>query len=333
MPKMLKKALFICDAFERIYSPETVSEFEEIVDIHAPPQGSDILASDPGLLGDTEIIMSGWGAPVMDREFLDAAPRLEAVFYGAGSIRKMTSEEFWRRGITVSSAWGINAIPVAQFALAQILLSLKLAFHSSVQMRRIRKSPDLKKEIHGIHGGTVGIISLGQIGRRVAELLEPFGVVILAYDPFVTEEEGDRLGVQMVSLEEIFTRSEVISLHTPWLKETENMITGRHFASMKRNATFINTARGAVVCQDEMLKVLGERPDIFALLDVVYPARPAGDSLLWSLPNVMQTPHIAGSQGRECFRMGETMLRELRRYLSGEPLEWEISEERASVMA
>ena len=125
---------------------------------------------------------------------------------------------------------------------------------------------------------------------------------------------------KLVSLEEIFARSEVVSLHTPLLEETRGMITGDHFRLMRENASFINTARGALVRENEMIQVLRERPDIFAVLDVTSPEPPEDDSPLWTLSNVFMTPHVSGSRGREGLRLGHFVVEELRRYLNGEPL-------------
>jgi phosphoglycerate dehydrogenase-like enzyme len=111
------------------------------------------------------------------------------------------------------------------------------------------------------------------------------------------------------------------------------MITGRHFEMMKPGATFINTARGAVVREAEMAEVLRQRPDITAVLDVTDPEPPTPDSPLLKLPNVVLTPHIAGSMGTECQRLGQDMLEEFQRYLAGEPLKWRITEEAAARMA
>jgi phosphoglycerate dehydrogenase-like enzyme len=111
------------------------------------------------------------------------------------------------------------------------------------------------------------------------------------------------------------------------------MILGSHLASMKRNATLINTSRGAVVREAEMVEVLGERPDLWAVLDVTPPEPPEPDSRLFDLPNVVLTPHIAGSLGNECRRMGRLVVDELRRYVAGEPLKHEITRERAALMA
>ena len=111
------------------------------------------------------------------------------------------------------------------------------------------------------------------------------------------------------------------------------MLRGSHLASMKRNATLINTSRGAVVREAEMVEVLGERPDLWAVLDVTHPEPPEPGSSLFELPNVVLTPHIAGSLGSECRRMGRLVVDELRRYVAGEPQEHEITRERAALLA
>ena len=135
------------------------------------------------------------------------------------------------------------------------------------------------------------------------------------------------MNVELVSLEELFRRADVVSVHTPWLPETEGLIRGAHIASMKQGATFINTARGAVVRERELLEVLAARPDLQAVLDVAIEEPPAADSQMYTLPNVLLTPHIAGSTGAECRRMGRYMAEELVRYAAGEPLRWPVRPE------
>ena len=167
----------------------------------------------------------------------------------------------------------------------------------------------------------------------MAELLKILDVRVIAYDPFASVGDAAALGVELVALDEVFRRSDAVSLHTPWLPETVGMITGLHFASMKENATFINTSRGAIVREQEMITVLQERPDLWAILDVTYPEPPLPDSPLYTLPNVVLTPHIAGALDEECQRMGQTMVDELRRFLAGEVMEYEITKERAKFLA
>lgn len=329
-----KKALFVLDDFDTIYSEETVNLIKEVVDVYAGPLSCADIEKNPDILNECEIIFSGWGAPKMDETFLNHAPKLEYVFYGAGTIRYMVSDEFWKRGIRVSSAWAINAIPVSEYTLSQILFSLKSGYQFARAYKKA-KGRALCSEVKfaGGYKSTVGLVSLGMIARIVTERLKSFDVNVIAYDPFVTEEEASKLGVTLCSLEDVFKNADVVSLHTPWLKETENMITGEMFASMKEGATFINSARGAVVREREMIDVLLERTDLQAVLDVTYPEPPKEDSPLWTMENVMLTPHIAGSMGSECYRHAQAMYEECVRYLENEPLKYEISEAKSKIMA
>ena len=328
------KALYLLDggAFEKIYGDEERTAVAELADVYAPPQTAESVAMNPGVLAEVEVILSGWGAPAMDAAFLEAAPDLRVVLYGAGSIRRVATSALWDRGIRITSAYAANAVPVSEYVLAAILFSLKRGWHFAFSARHEKILPG-QNQIPGAYGSTVGLVSLGMVGRLVRERLRPFDLRVVAYDPYVTPEEAHDLGVDLMSLEDLFESSEVVSLHSPWLPETEDMILGSHLASMKRNATLINTSRGAVVREAEMIEVLEERPDLWAVLDVTHPEPPEPGSRLYDLPNVVLTPHIAGSLGSECRRMGRLVVDELRRYVAGEPLEYEICRERAAMMA
>jgi phosphoglycerate dehydrogenase-like enzyme len=328
------KALYLLDsgAFAKIYGEEERAAVAGLADVYAPLQTGDSVAKNPGVLAEAEVILSGWGAPAMDGGFLAAAPNLRVVFYGAGSIRRVATPAFWERGLRITSAYAANAVPVSEYALAAILFSLKRGWHFAFSARREKALPR-QGQVPGAYGSAVGLVSLGMVGRLVRERLRPFDLRVVAYDPFVTPEEAHVLGVDLMSLEDLFASSDVVSLHVPLLPETEGMILGSHLASMKRNATLINTSRGAVVREGEMVEVLGERPDLWAVLDVTYPEPPEPDSRLYDLPNVVLTPHIAGSLGSECRRMGRLVVEELRRYVAGESLEHEITRERAALMA
>jgi phosphoglycerate dehydrogenase-like enzyme len=283
-------------------------------------------------LRETEIILSTWGMPVLDPEFLSVAPLLKAVFYAAGSVKGFMTDAAWERGLVVSSAWTANSVPVAEFTLGTILLSLKRFWHFSRAMRQ-GEGDSGPLQIPGAYRSKVGLVSLGAVGRATARLLQPFEFSVLAYDPFLPPEQAAELNVRLVSLEEIFRTCDVISLHSPWIPETERMIAGRHIALMKNGATLINTSRGAVVAEDELIAILRDRPDISAILDVTHPEPPAADSPLRSLPNVILTPHIAGSVQGECARMGRWMAEELQRYVTGEPLRFGVTREMLARMA
>jgi phosphoglycerate dehydrogenase-like enzyme len=324
------RGLYILDreAFDLVYGPDEQRDIASLVDIIAPLQTRQAVQADRSILADVEVIFSGWGAPVMDEAFLSATPKLRAVFYGAGSVRSFVTEAFWKREILLTTAATANAVPVSEYTLAAILFSLKHGWKYARQVREKKTFP-ARDRVPGCYDSTVGLISLGLIGRLVVERLRPFDLRVLAYDPYVDIEYARQQEVELVLLGELFRRSDVVSLHAPHLKETEGLITGAHLASMKPGATFINTARGAIVCEPEMIEVLRQRPDLQAILDVTDPEPPAPDSPLYTLPNVVLTPHIAGSMDDECRRMGRYMVEELRRYLAGKPLRWQVTPEAA----
>lgn len=330
----LLKGLYVLgeDAFERIYSLREREEIGRLVDIYAPLQTADMVAKNPAVLHEADVIFSGWGCPTFYAPLLSAASRLQIVFYGAGSIRPVVTEQFWDRGLRITSAYAANAIPVTEYTLSQILFSLKLGWHYALAIKRDGKFPE-KYIVPGAYGSTVGIISLGMIGRRVCELLRDFDVNVIAFDPYAEKDVEEKLNVRLCSLEDVFRNSDVVSLHAPRLPQTKGMIKGIHFEMMKPNASFINTARGAIVREGEMIDVLQKRSDLFAVLDVTDPEPPSPESPLYTLPNVILTPHMAGSMDSECNRMGKYMADELFRLINGEKLLWEIDREKAAILA
>ena len=315
-----------------IYPPTLVREIETVAGaaaIWATP--------DPGpvrLPPETEIVFSTWGMPTMDAGFLDALPALRALFYAAGSVRGFVTPAVYERGIVVCAAAAANAVPVAEFTVAATILSLKQTWQTMRQVYARKVTRPLTGPLAGGLGSRVGLVSLGVIGKRVAAMLKAgYNLEVVAYDPYASPEEMLELGIKLVSLEELFRTSEVVSLHTPLLPATRGMFGREHFAAMKPGATLINTARGALIREDELCTVLAGRPDLTALLDVTDPEPPVPGSPLWELPNVFLTPHIAGSVGEECRRMGCLMVEEFRRWRSGAPLLHQVSAQDLERMA
>lgn len=331
----MPKALFILDntVYERIYPHPIYDEICSLVDVYAPPQHPNVVNQKPELLSEMELLFSSWTCPPIDEEFLALAPNLKMVFYGAGSIKHVVTKAFWERGIRITHAANANALIVAQFTLGQIIMSLKGVWKYMQQTRSDRTFNQTTGNA-GLRKSKVGIIGLGLIGRHVCTLLQPFDVDILVYDPYIDQQNKHQLDIQIVDLETVFREAHVVSLHAPLTSETRGMINASHFELMLPNSTFINTARGAIVREDEMIAVLRERKDIFAILDVTHPEPPTSESEIYNLPNIILTPHIAGAiEKNETATMGDAMLQELRRYLKGEPLQWEINKEQLETMA
>lgn len=294
-------------AYNRIYGPDERCDIARLTDSSPRILHPDNWHSHPDICEQTELLFSGWGMPPVDEALLEAFPRLTTIFYGAGSIKGFATDALWERGIYVTSASYANAIPVCEFTVAQIVLSMKHAWRLSALTHALHTYPDFpQRESPGMYRTVVGLISLGSIGRMVAERLRQYDVVVIAYDPIIHHEQAQALGVKLCTLGELFRNADVISCHAPWLEETEGMLTREHFISMKQGATFINTSRGAIVDEAGLVQALQERPDLYALLDVTLDEPPAPDSPLYTLPNAILTPHIAGSKGKECNRLGRT---------------------------
>ncbi|WP_329400836.1 hydroxyacid dehydrogenase [Streptomyces lydicus] len=271
-------------------------------------------------LAEAEVLLTCWGAPPLTARVLDAAPRLRAVIHAAGSVKHHVTDACWERGIAVSSAAAVNALPVAEYTLAMILLANKRVLHAARRYRALRAPHDWQVELAdaGNYRRTVGVIGASRIGRRVIELLRPFGPAVLLHDPYVTAAEAARLGVRPVSLGALCAGSDVVTVHAPQLPATRHLLGARELALMPDGATLINTARGSLVDESALLPELVSGR-LNAVLDVTEPELPPADSPLYELPNVLLTPHVAGSLGTELHRLTDHALDELDRYARGLP--------------
>ncbi len=296
----------------------------------------DYALSHPEAFAKCEYIFSTWGMPhFSEDEIKSVFPSLKAVFYAAGSVQSF-AHEFLACGIDVHSAWAANAVPVAEFTVAQIVLANKGYFMSE---RLFRSSKSKKKaaahssQCAGNYRSTIGLIGCGMIGSMVAERLISSQYRVIVCDPFLSDDRAKALGVIKVTLDEVFIQSDVVSNHLANNTQTVGMLKGKLFASMKKNAVFINTGRGAQICEDELIEVLRSRTDLSALLDVTFPEPPEAESPFYTLPNVFLSPHIAGSLSGECVRMAEYMRDEYLRLKKGYPCLYKVTEKMLETMA
>jgi phosphoglycerate dehydrogenase-like enzyme len=275
------------------------------------------------LLAESEVLLSGWGCPPIDSVLLDRAPRLRLVAHAAGTVKGLVTPELFERGVRVSSAAAANALPVAEYTLAAILLANKGAFWSDHAYHRAGAAAAGVAPEVGNRGKCVGIVGASRVGRLVIERLRPFELSVLLYDPFVDEATARTLGVASVELGELLRRSDVVSLHAPLLPETTGMIGKPELAELRDGATLINTARGKVVDAAALeAELVSGR--LRAVIDTSDPEPLPDDSPLRGLDNVFLTPHIAGSLGSEIGRMAELAIAEIARFARGEPLEHEV---------
>lgn len=138
-------------------------------------------------------------------------------------MKSLLSDEVWERDLIISTANTANAIPVAEYTLSQILFSLKDGWQITRKVREQREFHFNEFQMPGAYKRTVGLISLSQVERKALELLQPFDLNVVVYDPFVNAAEAEKLGVELVSLEELFESADIVSLHAPLLPETKGM--------------------------------------------------------------------------------------------------------------
>ncbi|MGY3338266.1 phosphoglycerate dehydrogenase-like enzyme [Streptomyces filamentosus] len=273
-------------------------------------------------LAEAEVLLTCWGATPLTPRVLARAPRLRAVVHAAGSVKHHVTDACWERGLKVTSAAAANALPVAEYTLAAILFAGKRVLRSAQRYAELRAGHDWLDEsaAWGNYRRTVGIVGASRIGLRVVELLRPFDVEVLLYDPYLTAPPP---GAALAGLDELCARSSVVSVHAPQLPATHHMIGPRRLAAMPDGATLINTSRGSLVDEEALLPhLLTGR--LHAVLDVTDPELPPPDSPLYTLPNVLLTPHVAGSLGNELHRMADQALEEIARYTRGEPFSEEV---------
>lgn len=308
MKKM--KAVFVCakkETVDYVYSESQRKQIAEVTDLM--PEIVNAGNFDSVDLKDVEVIFSTWGMMCFTGEQLDRMPNLKAVFYGAGATDYF-ARPLLARGIKVISAWKANAIPVAEFVLAQIILSMKNYFSNNWNNKFAGP---------GCYGETVALIGAGAISSKLQEMLKVLNLNVL-----VIPSRPER---RTVSLEEAFRTAYVVSNHLPNREDNQKVLTRELFASMRQGATFINTGRGAQVDEAGLIEVLKARPDLTALLDVTFPEPPEAGSELYTLPNVRLTTHIAGSLNDEVHRMADYVIGDYLHFAAGEPLEHEVTEE------
>ncbi|MEW1776805.1 hydroxyacid dehydrogenase [Streptomyces sp. NPDC086777] len=314
------QALFAMTAqnVPHIFPPEVLTRLREYVEIDPTLVAQDF--TDPRVretLARTEVLVTGWGCPVLDAAALDAAPRLRAVLHAAGSVKGFTTPEVWRRGVVVSSAAAANALPVAEYTLAMILLAGKgvFAFRDLLRDRRAFPYGDIVPGI-GNFRRRVGVVGASRIGRRLIELLRPYDLSVALADPYVDEAEAARLGVPLLPLDDLLRTSDVVTVHAPQTPETRHLVGARELALMPDGSVLINTARGSLLDHDALVEEV-RTGRLTAILDVTDPEPLPADSPLYDLPGAFLTPHLAGSQGNEVARLGLTVVEEAGRLLAG----------------
>jgi phosphoglycerate dehydrogenase-like enzyme len=317
---------------DQCFTPDTIGAIARLV--HLDPQVPEALSDEwllPRLDG-ADGLITGWGSLPLTAERLEAAPRLRYVVHSAGSVKPLVTDAVWQRVIRVTSAANVNGRPVAQFALGLLLTCLKDVFRYQVEFKREGRAAWAKSaDTVGYYRTTVGVIGAGNVGRELLRFLQPHDFRVLAYDPQLDDYEARSLGAEKSGLDALLAASRAVVLVAPNIPENRHMIGAAQLALMPDHSYFINPGRGALVDHDALIAEL-QAGRLTACLDVTDPEPPPAGSPLYSLPNCVLTPHVAGSLNAECLRLGDQVLAEITRLVEGRPFENEVTEEALSRM-
>jgi len=286
-----------------------------------------------------DALITGWGSPPLGKTVFENADRLKIIAHSAGSIKYMLSRAVVRnhiipRRICVCNAPKAIAYNVAETTLGLLIMtSHRLVDHIiSVREGSVWRDPTIPRTVRSVYGSTIGIVGASTVGRQVIRLLKPFDVEILVYDPYLSEAEAEQLHIEKVSLEELFGRSDFVSVHAPMTEKTYHMIDERHFSLLHDGAILVNTSRGKVIDQGA-LKRQCETGRVLVALDVTDPEPLPEDSPLRKLKNVMITPHIAGQGSYGMGKIGEMTLQALEDFFAGRKVENEVDLKKYDVLA
>jgi D-3-phosphoglycerate dehydrogenase len=247
-------------------------------------------------------------------ELLEKAPRLRVVGRAGVGVDNIDLDEATRRGVLVMSTPGGNAVSVAEHTFA---LMLTLARQVSRLDKGMHDGKWEKGSAAGteVRGKTIGLIGLGRIGSEVAVRAEAFDMRVLGYDPYISEAAAREMQVELVPLEKLLAESDFVSLHTAVSPATQNMINAKTLAQMKKGARIINAARGELIDEGALAEALKSGHIAGAALDV-FVEEPTKNTALVGLPNVVATPHVAGSTTEAQEEVGTQVAVQVRDYLA-----------------
>lgn len=315
------------DKTRYVFDAETQARLAQLCDIvRAEPLEEFDSVEARAVLGQVDILVTGWGCPQVTAEVVREARNLKLIAHAAGTVKYTLHPAVYTAGIKVTHAADANAVPVAEFTLASIIFANKRVFELRDRYRADparRSSYALMDQPIGNYHRTVGLVGASRIGRKVAKFLESFDFTVLISDPFVQPGDPITASATLVDLDTLMARSDVVSIHAPSLPSTREMIGAAQLRLMKDGAAFINTARGALVDEAALIAEL-QTGRIHAVIDVTDPEIPADGSPLYALPNVFLTPHVAGAVGTERLRLGEMAVDEIERFVRGERMEFEV---------
>lgn len=280
----------------------------------------------------SNLIITSWESPVIDKDILDACPNLKAVLHAAGSIKPIVSDEFVAKKIRITNSAVALGEGVAETALGFAISACKGFYQLNEVTSNKGWNETVGTTVKDFYDITVGVISGGFVGRHMVKLLKNFHVDILMYDPILSAEEIEQIGAKKVELDELMKESDVVTIHAPSIPATDNMLNKDNLCLMKDGAVLINTARGKIINEADLIEEL-KKNRIFACIDVTNPEPPEADNELRFMKNVVLTPHIAGACTNGLKRVALHICEEVERVQNGEKMRTEVNLDNLSKLA
>lgn len=327
------RAVIVCESkyeLARVYRQDVIDELTAIYGKMDCVNKASIMT---GRYTDCEIIFSTWSMSTFTAVEIDKyLPSVKYLFYAAGAVQSF-AKPFLERGVRVFSAWKANALPVAEFTVAEIMLAAKGYYRAMNKLGLHWNKVKFNRQCKGNYELKVGLLGVGGVGTLVANRLANSDIDLYCYDKYLTDERASELNVTKKDLGWIFANCDIVSNHLANKPELNKIIGYDLIASMPKYSAFINTGRGAQVDEKGLAKALARDKTKTALLDVTNREPLSIFSRLRWLSNVVLTPHIAGSSGVEVVRMSKLMVDVANRVLAGDIVDCEVTIDMLATMA
>lgn len=265
------------------------------------------VTSDLGRVAEAEIVIVRSKTKV-DKAMIDKAPKLKFIIRGGVGVDTIDVDYAKSKNIAVDNTPEASSLAVAELAFAMMIA---LPNHIAEADASMKQGKWLKKELERteLFGKTLGLVGIGRIARELAVRAKAFGMKVIAYDKYVASSDA----AEMTTLERVLAESDYISLHTPLTDETKGMINAASIAKMRKGAYIVNTCRGQVVVEEDLVAALKEGKLGGYAADVFYKEPPEGSPLL-SSPKVVLTPHLGASTEENLLRLGDCIVERVKKY-------------------
>jgi D-3-phosphoglycerate dehydrogenase len=256
---------------------------------------------------------------------LDLLPDLRVVAVHGVGVDQVDVAACSDRGVLVTNAPGANADAVAELAIGLMLSLVRQIPQSAERVRADRVWGEARHTGRELKGKTLGLIGFGQIGTRVTRIARAFGITVCAHDPGVSSKDIRDHGARPLTLEKLYASSDIVSLHVPHIPSTHHLINRAALAAMRKSALLVNTARGPLIDENALFRALKSGRLAGAALDVLDGEPPDPASPIFDAPNLIVTPHMAGSTEECLAAIARTAAQDIARILQGKRVKFPVN--------